>query len=279
MQQENAIPMQQGEVGARDPRALDGQGATTEVTQYGLGRILAIWAAAALPMGALRWVVAPILAPRVGFNPGFLYLILITLGLTWQCVLSHIILRGEVRPFTWQGLKERLWLQTPSNPRTGAPSKWLYLWTIPVIVFNFAAYEVSGPLNDALTRALPFLAPAEYMQIQNLAEPARGQWWLLGVLVILIVGNYLLGEGMIFHGILLPRMIGRFGKYDWLANHILFVTYHLHKIEVWPSILLINWVWPLTTRRLESYWVAVIVHGIDAVTLIGLFTLAILGMV
>ena len=34
----------------------------TIVKQYGLGRILGIWAAAALPMAALAWLVAPRLA-------------------------------------------------------------------------------------------------------------------------------------------------------------------------------------------------------------------------
>jgi hypothetical protein len=32
-------------------------------------------------MGLIRWVVTPILIPRVDIEPGFLYLILVTLGL------------------------------------------------------------------------------------------------------------------------------------------------------------------------------------------------------
>ncbi len=31
------------------------------IPQYGIRRILAVWAAAALPMGALAWIVAPAL--------------------------------------------------------------------------------------------------------------------------------------------------------------------------------------------------------------------------
>ena len=36
------------------------------VKQYSLGQIAAVWAAAALPMGILAWLVAPALADRLG---------------------------------------------------------------------------------------------------------------------------------------------------------------------------------------------------------------------
>ena len=144
--------------------------------QYSLTKILFIWAGAALPMGLIRWVAAPILIPRVDIEPGFLYLILINVTLVWQGVLAYIILRQEVKPFTWEGLKERLWLYTPSNPRTGVSSKWLYLWTIPLIALVNLGYATLGWLNEPWVRAFPFLAPPAHMEIQNLAEPAVGQW-------------------------------------------------------------------------------------------------------
>jgi hypothetical protein len=38
----------------------------TAVRQYSLGEILIVWAAAAIPMGLLAWVVSPWLADRLG---------------------------------------------------------------------------------------------------------------------------------------------------------------------------------------------------------------------
>jgi hypothetical protein len=38
------------------------------IPQYGLARILAIWAAAALPRAALGWVIAPAVAREGGGN-------------------------------------------------------------------------------------------------------------------------------------------------------------------------------------------------------------------
>lgn len=247
--------------------------------QYSLAKILGIWASVALPMGLIHWVVSPILIPRVNMVPGFLYFIMITLGLVWQGVVAYLILRREVKPFTWENLKDRLWLHTPTDPNTGVPSKRLYLWTIPLIVVINVGYAISGRLNELWVKILPFLTPPPYTEIQNLAEPAVGQWWLLGVVAVMIVFNYLVGEELIFRGILLPKMNGVFGKWDFIANAILFATYHLHKIWVWPQILVFNWIIPWAAKRFKSYWVAAIIHGaFDALTLIILFTMAIMGL-
>jgi hypothetical protein len=127
---------------------VEGPPSESQSEQYSLAKILGIWAAAALPMGLILWVITPFLIPRVDLNPGLLYISLITLGLVWLGVLSYIILRREVVPFTWEGLKERLWLNTPRDPRTGRPSKKLFLWTIPVIAFLYCG------MNSAYLKGL-----------------------------------------------------------------------------------------------------------------------------
>jgi membrane protease YdiL (CAAX protease family) len=253
---------------------------TSNNNQYTLPQILGIWASIALPMGLIYWVVTPILIPRVDIEPGFLYLVLIALGLVWEGVVAYVILRREVRPFTWANIKDRVWLHTPTHPKTGAPSKWLLFWVIPLIVIIEIGGQVLASLDGLWVKALPVLAPPPYTVIQNLAEPAGGQWWLLGVLAVMIVFNYLVGEELIFRGILLPKMNGVFGKWDFIANGILFVAYHLHMAWSWPAMLLYNWIRPWATKRFKSYWVALLLHGFtDSVILIVLFTMAIMGLV
>ena len=78
-----------------------------EQSQYTFWQILGVWALVALPMGLILWVVMPTLIPHVDMNPGFLYFILITWGQVWQGVVAYMILRREVKPFTWEGLKAR----------------------------------------------------------------------------------------------------------------------------------------------------------------------------
>ncbi len=255
--------------------------ATTEIgEQYSLAKILGIWASIALPMGLIHWVVSPTLIPRVNMEPGFLYLILITLGLVWEGVVAYMILRREVKPFTWANIKDRVWLHTPTNSKTGIPSNWLLLWTIPLIVVIQLGDQFLDPLDGFWVKTFPFLAPPPYMEIERLAGPAVGQWWLLGVVAVIILFNYLVGEELIFRGILLPKMNGVFGKWDFIANGILFVAYHLHMAWKWPSMLLYNWIRPWATKRFKSYWVAFMLHGfVDSIFLIIPFTMAIKGLI
>ena len=251
-----------------------------EMGQYNILQILGIWAGAALPVGLIYWVIMPLLLSRGEDNP-FTYLFLIVAAMIWQGVLAYLLLRREVKPFTWDGVKKRLWLSTPSNPRTGRCSKWLFLWVIPFVLLGQVngIFLPFGWLNELWTNTFPFLAPRQYAVIQNLAGPVQGQWWLLGVLIVDMAFNYLLGEELIFRGILLPKMNGVFGKWDWLANHILFSAYHLHFFWTTPSRLLVNWIFAWPTKWFKSYWMGATIHGADAVFLTYMFILAIKGLV
>jgi hypothetical protein len=249
--------------------------------QYTLWQILGIWTSISLPMGLNYWVILPILSPFLKVNAGILYLILTTLGLVWQGVVAFLLLRREVQPFIWEGLKNRVWLYTAANPRTGVRSSSLLLWTIPLVALSQAYYRFGAMdwLNALWVKSLPFLAPPPYTMMRNLAGAAVGQWWLLGLLAVMVIFSYLIGEELIFRGILLPKMNGVFVKWDWLANHILFMTYHLHRISDWPALLFMDWINPWATKRFKSYWVGVIIHGVEAVMPVIMFPLAIMGLV
>jgi len=56
-----------------------------------------------------------------------------------------------------------------------------------------------------------------------------GNWGFLGLFLRSAVFNTFLGEEFIFRGVLMPKMEGVFGKWDWVANGILFCLYHLHQ--------------------------------------------------
>src|SRR6516164_4195409 len=70
-------------VPGRSPRA-----GTVAITQYSRRAIVAIWAAAAVPMGVLAWIVAPAIADGGGSIPfARALLVCLTAGLVWQFVL------------------------------------------------------------------------------------------------------------------------------------------------------------------------------------------------
>ena len=56
------------------------------VRQYSLAQILAVWAAAAIPMAVLAWVVAPLLGALLGGDKAFAraLVLCITAGVIWR---------------------------------------------------------------------------------------------------------------------------------------------------------------------------------------------------
>src|SRR5215207_5803802 len=92
------------------------------VRQYSLAEILGVWAAAAVPMGVLAWIVAPWLRDQLGGRDPFAeaLLICLTVGLVWQFVLILIIIRRELGGLQWSRVIDALWLRPPRDPKTDA---------------------------------------------------------------------------------------------------------------------------------------------------------------
>jgi hypothetical protein len=104
------------------------------VKQYSLALILALWAAAAVPMALLVWVVAPLLGNLLGGgDEAFMKAILlcITAGLIWQFVLTLILTGREQETLRWSRVRDALWLRAPREPRSGRVGGRVWLWSIP----------------------------------------------------------------------------------------------------------------------------------------------------
>src|SRR5688572_7713754 len=116
-------------------------GAVT-VTQYSRRQIVAIWAAAALPMGALSWIVAPAVAN--GSGAGSLIrplLACMTIGLIWQFLLVVGLVGYEQRSLRWSRVRQALWLRRPRSPRTGIVGGRTWFIIVPLVVV-FGLHEL-----------------------------------------------------------------------------------------------------------------------------------------
>jgi membrane protease YdiL (CAAX protease family) len=243
--------------------------------QYSLTKILLIWLAAAAPMGLLAWVVGPAIIPHTALYPGLVHWLLMVTGMVWQCVVSLAVLRSELGGLHWPALKARLRLNLPRDPRTGRPRRRLLLWAVPAIGANYLGGLLAAGLDTAWSNVVPGLKEPWYTRIQGLADPQfQGQWWIVGLAATSVLFNYLLGEELLFRGVLLPRMAGVFGRWDWVANTVLFGLYHVHKIWAWPSMITSSFGIAWATGRYRSYWMGVIVHGIE-----GYFFFLVVGVV
>jgi signal transduction histidine kinase len=84
-----------------------------------------------------------------------------------------------------------------------------------------------------------------------------------------------LGEELLFRGLLLPRMRGAFGNRAWIVNAVLFGLYHLHQPWSIPSAITTGLVQAYATQRWHSAWLGIIAHSAQSV----FFTVALLLVV
>ena len=189
-------------------------------------------------MGILGWIVFSLVAPDFESDPlefGVTRVVLLTLGLIWLFVLSMIIVRQEEGNLHWATLKRRFRLNTPREPATGQPRARLWLWVVPFLVaIVVVELALRSPIQSAWVSVFPFLAaPQGYsfdviFQSQEILARLEGAWWFFALFVISAVFNTILGEELLFRGVLLPRMEGVFGRWSWVANGVLFGIYHVH---------------------------------------------------
>ncbi|MEA2284491.1 MAG: protease family protein [Solirubrobacteraceae bacterium] len=240
--------------------------APARVPQLRLGQILAVWAAAAVPMGLLAWVVAPIVAGHLDGAATLPRALIMTLtaGLAWQFVLVMILVRREQGSLRWPVVREALWLRAPQAPRTGRPSRraWLIL---PVLLVAFGAEELVPGLPIPSARDL-----TTFFDSDAASALLSGGWGWFALIVAMAVFNTVLGEELLFRGYLLPRMAGAFGRRDWLANGVLFAGYHLHMPWVMPATLLDSFILAYPSKRYRSALFGIVVHSVQSVVVIGL---------
>jgi membrane protease YdiL (CAAX protease family) len=234
--------------------------------QLSLRGIMGVWAAAALPMGLLAWVVAPALADHLS-GPGALsraLIISLTAGLIWQFALVMFLVGREQGTLRWSVLKDALWLRAPRAPRTGRRGGRAWLVLLPLIV-AFAAEELVPGLPHAAARDF-----GEFLGSHAGHTLLAGSWGWFAIIGALLVFNTVLGEELLFRGYLLPRMNGVFGRRDWLANGVLFGMYHVHTPWVIPAALLDTFIISYPAKRFRSALIGIAVHSAQSVVLFAL---------
>jgi membrane protease YdiL (CAAX protease family) len=274
------------DTGGKVETAADANAASEMGEQYSLGRILGIWALAAVPMGILSWIIFPAVSPDFSSDPlgaGVTRLVLILIGLIWLFVLSMIIVRREEGDLRWATVKRRLRLNTPRDPKTGETRRKLWLWVIPfligVIVWELA---LTSYVDGLWVSLFPFFAePPGYsldaaLESREILDRLVGAWWFFALFVVNAIFNTILGEEFLFRGVLLPRMAGVFGRWSWVANGALFGFYHLHQPWGIPgSVISGVFLYAFPSWRFRSTWMGVIVHSAQSVY----FAFLILGVV
>jgi membrane protease YdiL (CAAX protease family) len=231
---------------------------TVQIPTWTRATVMSVWAAAAIPMAVLAWVVAPLIATHAFSGSTALpqaLILSLAAGLVWQGALVLIVVRREQGSLRWPVVKAALWLNAPVSRATGKPSKKLWWMVIPLMVLLAAEELLPSPPMPAARDLGTFFGSDAGQQWMS------GNWIWFAVLMVMFVFNTALGEELLFRGLLLPRM-GAFGRGDWVANGVLFACYHLHEPWVIPQAALVDtFALALPSRRWRSSLIGIVVHS------------------
>ena len=187
----------------------------------------------------------------------------------------------RVYPLTLRGLRDRARLRFPKGWK-----KWAL--AIAVIVVAFLLVMLTDPINKALASTPGFIPMEGWPPAQNpnaviaSAEEAfpdvtlAGNWlFFISMFVVAGLIFNIIGEELDYRSFLLPKMRGVFGRWDWVANGVLFGGYHWHQPWQIPGSILVGiFALAFPAKRFRSTWMSIIIHSFQYVIL----PAAILGM-
>ena len=223
-------------------------------------------------MGALAWVGAPVLADALDGPSAWprSILLCLTAGMVWQFVLVLLALHREQGTLRWSVTREALWLRAPQHPRSGRRGGRLWWLLVPLVLAVAVSEEVPGvpaPRHRDL---------ATFLQSDSGRDFLSGNWPWFVLILTMMVFNTVLGEELLFRGLLLPRMRGSFGRWDWLANGALFAAYHLHTPWSIPTSTIDALIISYPAARCRSALIGIAVHSVQTVVLGGLVLVLVL---
>ena len=257
---------------------------TATVPQLSLWGILWMFTWPALWYCFLIYGLGRLFIPAGGTTPTWYFLTVLALGTGAELTAGLILLRREGYPLTLAGLRDRIRLRWPRGWKS---------WGVAVLLLIFAIVisMLMGPVHKALA-GVPGFVPPEWwpaasnptVQVNSAADVfpdinLKGNYFfLLTYFMIGLVGN-ICGEGIYYRGYLLPRMQGVFGRWDWVANGILFTLKHVYQRWLYPGILVGGLFFSFAAGPMGSLPLAMTYHWIGNLLLpLILLTLAVSGI-
>src|SRR5262249_40068014 len=165
----------------------------------------------------------------------------------------------EQRSLRWSRVREALWLRSPRSPHTGRVGGRVWFVLIPLIL-GVGIEQLVPAIHHSANRDLGTVLSTDARKTMM-----HGSWGWFGLMLAMFVFNTVLGEELLFRGVLLPRMNGAFGDRDWVANGVLFAFYHLHMPWVIPGALLDMFFIAYPSKRYRSAWLGIAAHSAQSV--------------
>jgi membrane protease YdiL (CAAX protease family) len=246
---------------------IDQAAGREDVPQYGAGRILLMFAWPAAWYSLLIYIFARPFMPEGGSTPTWVLLTIIVMGAGAELIAGLVLLKREGYRLTPRSLRERIRLHWPKGWKA-------WLMAVTILGLGMGLSMAMGPANRALASLPGFVPPAWWpaasnptVEVNSAVDafpdiPLRGNY--LFVLLYFVIGLVfnIFGEELYYRGYLLPRMRGAFGKWDWVANGVLFTLKHVYQRWLYPGILVGGLAFAFAAGPLGSLPLAMLYHWV-----------------
>jgi membrane protease YdiL (CAAX protease family) len=163
-------------------------------------------------------------------------------------IAAFVTLRREAVAFNYRELKERMRFRK----MTGRDWLWGLGGLVAIIIGSAVAAEALRAFLGDISMNPPF------MEMEPLT-PDR--YWIFAVWLPYWVLN-ILGEEVLWRGVLLPRQEVAFGRWAWLLNGAGWLVFHIAfgwilLITLLPLIIILPWI----VQKCKNSWLGVFLHA------------------
>lgn len=238
-----------------------------DIPQFSLPMILFMFAWPAAWYTFLIYIVLRQLLPEKESTPTWQLLLVIVLGAGAELAAALFGLRREGYSLSFGSLRDRLRLRWPRGRKA-------WILAAMVLVVAMALSLAMGPVNRELASVPGFAPPSWWhpasdptVTVDSAADAfpdldLNGNYaFVVLYLAIGLVFN-VIGEETYYRGYLLPRMRGVFGRWDWIANGVLFALKHVYQRWLMPGILIGGLAFGFAAGPLGSLPLAIAYHWI-----------------
>ncbi len=221
----------------------------SSLRNMGLGSSFTIYIAAGLLMFLLTKYLIPHLSGITGLEPVLFWFIVAGLGVFLPLlILAIIILRKEgyrMNTGTW---KHRLRFR----PLSRNELLWTFGGLISILLLSGLVMTLLQALTGGFDHSPPFMA----------FEPLdAGRYWFLLVWLPYWILN-ILGEEILWRGVMLPRQEISFGNKTWLIHGFGWGIFHVaFGWQLLITLVPILFILPFVVQKTKNTWSGVIIHA------------------
>lgn len=146
-----------------------------------------------------------------------------------------------------------------------------WLWAIGLFTFGLIVYVGFAPLGEWLAK-FPFFSPPDFFPPEINPNKIRvsgymmnyrlsGQYWIAVTYLFAWLTN-ILGEELLFRGIILPRQIRKYGSTAWIYHGLIWAVWHFfwkwNLLSILPFALALSF----AVYKKRNLWISIFAHGL-----------------